>query len=172
MLLRENIKGGTSKYKTDVKLSIEGEYFVASFVSEDSSLDSYSDKYNDVLWRSNAVEVFLDVGRENKYWEVEVAPNGVIFLAEVTRVDNKNTLRMIDECFVDASVSTSGGTYKTRIRIPLVKLGYEKSKGLKLNAFRIETKGKEQYLMSLFPTLCETFHKPEAFKDILFAVEK
>lgn len=164
MLLKENTKGGQSKYLTDVEISINESSIVFCFDAKNSSLESFSNKYNDDLWKSNVVEVFIDVGRENKYWEIEVAPNGTIFLAEVTRINGKNTLNMIDECFVEANVALLNDSYKTTITIPLDKIFFEKEKGVRFNAFRIEMEKDKQYLMSLFPTMCETFHKPESFK--------
>lgn len=171
MLLRENIGGDISKYPTDVTIEI-GDKLCAHFEAKNSCLESYSNVYNDDLWKSNTVEIFVDVGKENKYWEIEVAPNGTVFLAEVTRINGENTLRMIDECFVEANVQIVDNSYKVDIKIPLAKLDVTDIQKIRFNAFRIEMEGPKQYLSSLFPTFCETFHKPEAFESILKIANK
>lgn len=166
MLLKENTKGGKSKYPTTIEVKFNEDEISFCFDAKNSSLESFSNKYNDNLWKSNVVEVFIDVGKKNKYWEIEVAPNGTIFLAEVTRINEKNTLDMINDCFVKANVTLTNDSYRTLITIPLDKISYTKEKGIRFNAYRIEMEKDKQYLMSLFPTMCDTFHKPSSFREL------
>lgn len=165
ILFKENLTGGEAKYKTDFSFFIDEHSFHASFDAEKSSLSSYSEMYNADLWRGNVVEVFIDVGRPNCYWEIEVAPNGAIFLAEVTRINDVSTLRMIDECFINAEVKRGEDSYHVDITIPLEKMFYDPKYGVKLNAFRIEMEGEVQYRMALNPTLLQTFHDMNAFLE-------
>lgn len=161
--LKENVKGTTSKYKTLFDIKIENNELVATYHSYESSLESFSDIYNSEIWRGNVVEIFIDVGRKNKYFEIEVAPNGTMFLAEITNINGAFSGEFIDECFVKSNVLTLEHEYITEIRVPLLSIGVTDLKQVKINAFRIENENNGQYLMSLNPTLCETFHKPECF---------
>ena len=165
MLFKENLTGGEAKYKTDFSFYIDEENFHASFDAEKSSLESYSELYNADLWRGNVVEIFIDVGRPNSYWELEVAPNGTMFLAEVTRINDVSALRMIYENFVSSTVKRGFDSYHVDISIPLDKMLYNPEYGLRINAFRIEMEGDLQYRMALNPTHLQTFHDMNAFLE-------
>lgn len=165
ILFKENLTGGEAKYNTNFSFFIDEENFHASFDADDSSLESFSETYNAELWRGNVVEVFIDVGRPNSYWELEVAPNGTMFLAEVTRINDVSTLRMLDENFASAEVKRTETSYHVDITIPLRRMLYNKAYGIKLNAFRVEMEGDVQYRMALNPTLLQTFHDMNAFLE-------
>lgn len=170
--LKENILGVTAKYKTEFQAKKEGDNLIFEFVANESSLVSYSDKYNSEIWRSNVCEVFIDVGEENKYWEIEVAPNGTIFLAEITNIDGVFSGQLIDTCFIDAKVEAKSNCYAVKIIAPIKALKINDLNEVKINAYRIEMEGENQYLMSLNPTLCGTFHKPNSFIKLLEVLDE
>ena len=158
--LKNNRTGELGIPKTEVECFYNDDILVFNFVAHDSSLISFSDKDNDELWRGNVVEIFLDVGEKDFYYEFEVAPNGTTFVAQ----KYKDKLVFVNNDFFNAKAETSGSSYNVRMEIDVKRIA--KSKELLFNAFRCE--GDE--LEALSPTLCDTFHKKENFipvKDFL-----
>ena len=128
------------------------------FIAKDSSLNSYSNKDNDEIWRGDVVEVFLDLG-DDFYYEFEVAPNGTTFVAKIV---NGKPLFIKNDFFKSEAV-INGNDYKVNMAIDLSK--FDNPKFIKFNAFRIETKGiKQDYILqALSPTMSDTFHKRDKF---------
>jgi hypothetical protein len=165
MFLKENFTGKCPIYKTELSIKIEGEFLVAKFIAHDASLFSFGDKYNDDLYCGDVVELFIDVGVENHYYEIEVNPKNLHFLADITNDGNGFSGEKINKDFIQSTVEIDGKTWITNIKIPLEAINYNKDYGIKFNAFRIDTDGgeRDKHLFSLSPTLCGTFHKKEAF---------
>ena len=67
MLLKENKTGSKACYKTQFKYRKSLNYLHFSYKAHNSSLDSYSDKYNDELYHGNVCELFIRYGKENHY---------------------------------------------------------------------------------------------------------
>ena len=152
-LLKNNFTGEIANPKTEVEISFNNDVLSFNFVAHDSSLESYSDKKNDDLWRKNVVEVFLDLNDPDFYYEFEVAPNGAIFVAK----KYKDKLVFINDDFFKSNVEIVGNSYKVLMKIDLKMIG--KVENFKFNAFRIE----DENLEALSPTFCDTFHKREKF---------
>lgn len=162
MILRDNITGLQSSVKTEFSIEQKGKHLICLFKAYDSSLTSHGDKDNDELYRGDVVEVFLDIGEPNSYLEIEVAPNGKKFVANII---NKE-IHFIDNNFVKSKVEIQNNDYFVTIDIDLTKLNILKP--IKYNAYRIETKGiKENYLLlAASPTMCDTFHVRDSFIDL------
>lgn len=159
-LLRNNIDGLSSVIKTEFDLNKYGDSLEASFKCFDSDLISFSDHDNDPLYECSVVEIFLDVGR-NQYIEIEVAPNGAKFVAEI----NNEYIKFINSSFVKTKVEVKDKQYNVSILIDLLK--FDVKKDIKFNAFRIEKKNNgETVLLSLSPTRKNSFHHKEAFVDL------
>lgn len=160
MLLKENYTGNTACYKTKFKFRKCSKFLHFAFKACNSSLNSYSNKYNDELYKADVCELFIKYGKENHYYEIEVAPNGAVFLSDIENIDGNFKGALIDQCFVKTSVKVKKDTYKVRISIPR---SFIKTKKIEFNAFRIETDGIEsnKHLFALHPTLCGSFHKSE-----------
>ena len=128
------------------------------FNAKDSSLNSYSNKDNDEIWRGDVVEVFLDLG-DDFYYEFEVAPNGATFVAKI--IDGKSLF--IKNNFFKSEAIIKGNNYQVAMVIDLSK--FINPKSIKFNMFRIETKGiKQDYILqALSPTLSNTFHVRDKF---------
>ena len=163
MLLKENITGAEACYKTEFKYRKCCKYLCFTFKAHHSALDSYSDKYNDELYRGNVCELFIKYGKENHYYEIEVAPNGATFLADIENINGNFKGTLIDDCFVKTNAKVKKNAYMVRILIPK---SFIKTKKIEFNAFRIETDGErpEKHLFALNPTLCNSFHKSEFIK--------
>lgn len=160
MLLKENITGSEACYKTEFKFKKCCKYLCFIFKAHHSALDSYSNKYNDELYRGSVCELFIKCGKENHYYEIEVAPNGATFLADIENINGNFHGDLIKDCFIKTSAKIKNDTYTVRILIPKSSI---KSSKIEFNAFRIETDGErpEKHLFALHPTLCNSFHKIE-----------
>ena len=152
-LLKNNRNGGPGIPKTEVECFYNDDVLVFNFVAYDSSLISYSNKNNDDIWKGNVVEIFLDVGNPDFYYEFEVAPNGTTFIAQ----KYKDKLVFVNNNFFSSKVEIKDNSYNVRTEIEVKKL--TKTKELLFNAFRCEGDSIE----ALSPTLCDTFHKRENF---------
>lgn len=160
MLLKENITGQKACYKTKFKYRRCYKYLYFSFKAYHSTFNSYSGKYNDELYKADVCELFIKYGKENHYYEIEVAPNGATFLADIENIDGNFKGTLIDKCFVKTKAKIAKDHYIVRILVPR---HYIKTKKIEFNAFRIETDGikPEAHLFALHPTMCGSFHKPE-----------
>ena len=158
MYLKDNYTGKVGNPLTSLEIKRNEDTFSFIFEAKESSLESFSNKNNDDLWRLNVTEVFLDMG-DDFYYEFEVAPNGKTFVAKI----NNGNVSFFDCDFFSSHVETSGNTYKVTMRFDLSK--FKNTKEIRYNAFRVETKnvGDKQTLMALNPTFCDTFHVRDKF---------
>ncbi len=166
LFLRENCKGDISKYKTEVKLDVVDNKLKCQVKAYDSNFYTPYKNFNDPIYEGCCVEIFIQE-QKNKYLEIEIAPNGVQFVAIIYVDENTGarTLEFKDEMVV-ATVLQENRNYEVIFFVDLKKY-FTKINELKLNVYRIECDGKnEQYLMALNPTLSNTFHCQNAFVDI------
>ena len=156
--LKDNRTGKTGNPLTGFDVKRDKNILTFVFEAQESSLESFSDKNNDDLWRLNVVEVFLDMG-DDFYYEFEVAPNGKTFIA---KIKNRNVI-FFDCDFFSSNVETIGNTYKITMKIDISL--FKNTKEVHYNAFRVETKnvGDKQNLQALNPTFCDTFHVRDKF---------
>ena len=159
MILKDNISGLDGLVKTEFSIKREGNVLFCHFNAYDSSLNSYSDKNNDRQFDGDVVEIFIDIGEKDSYLEIEVAPNGAIFVANIKNLK----VNFIDNSFVKSKVSIKGNDYFVDLVIDLSSFNIIKP--IRYNAFRIETKNiKTNYiLLAVSPTLCDTFHVRDKF---------
>ena len=162
MELRDNITGLKSSVKTEFSIKQKGKHLICLFKAYDSSLTSYGNKDNDELYRGDVVEVFVNIGEPNAYLEIEVAPNGKKFVANII---NKK-INFIDSSFVKTDVELQKNNYFVTIDIDLSR--FNVLRPIRYNAYRIETKGiKENYLLlAASPTMCDTFHVQDSFIEL------
>ena len=159
MILKDNISGLDGLVKTEFSIKRKGNVLLCRFNAYDSSLNSYSNKDNDRQYDGDVVEIFIDIGEKDSYLEIEVAPNGTTFIANITNLK----INFIDGSFVKPKVKVEGNNYFVDLEIDLSRFNIIKP--IYYNAFRIETKNiKTNYiLLALSPTLCETFHVRDKF---------
>lgn len=162
MILRDNITGLQSPVKTEFSIVQKGKHLICLFKAYDSSLTSYSNKDNDELYKGDVVEVFLDIGEPHSYIEIEVAPNGKKFVAEII----KRKINFIESDFVSVNSQIEGNNYIVTIDVNLTD--FRCKTPIKYNAYRIETKGiKRDYILcAANPTLCDSFHVRDKFIKI------
>ena len=162
-VLRENIKGAEPEVKTLVSCHKLGNVLFYKIKAFNSSLNSFSDRDNDALYRGDTVEVFLDLGDKGFYYEFEVAPNGAVFVAK----KYSDHLEFIDKSFFRAESKIDGNDYEVYMEIDLSNFAPYQT--IKHNVYRIETKGiKSDYILAaLEPTLCNSFHVRSKFIEFV-----
>ena len=163
--LRENKTGVKTEFITSVEYCKTSSGFNFKFSCHDSKLFSAGNKDNDPIFKGDVVEVFMCTGGDlSEYYELEVAPNGTIFFALIKNDGKDITPTYLEKTFTSEVTITEKG-YDCEIFIPFESVNYKEDVPVKFNAFRIETEGgiPDKNLISLNPTLCSTFHKPEKF---------
>jgi len=164
--LLDNITGERAIYTTKFKMNIKDDKLIVKFVATNCSMNSYSDKYNDPIYNGDVCELFLAVGKKDKYWEFEVAPNKTMFFAEITNAGGDIEVNKIEK---NPAKLKSFRLFKTvyhTITFKLDDLQIKDIDDIEFNAFRIETDGvkPDKHLFALFPTCSGSFHKRRAFE--------
>ena len=85
VVLRDNsggdgIGGKATLWRTENALKV-------LFCVDDNDIISYGKEYNEPLWKGDTAEMFLTLGRRNRYLELEVNPDGAGY---ATFVENRN----------------------------------------------------------------------------------
>lgn len=165
--------GEKSPFYTQAEIWLDDKNLNVEFYCKNAQMFSYSDKYNDRLYMGDVCEAFICTGTDrHQYYEIEVAPNNTVFLIKVHYYPNDPEVAKefipIEECFVTSSVERFDGEYKCKFSVPLDKIGYDKSRGIWFNLYRIETEGgiPEKNLLAANPTLRHRFHEPAFFMKL------
>ena len=166
--LRENLKGGAiPEFKTTVDVTMTDTHLIFEFDCKNSQFFSACDEYNGPLFDGDVCEAFICTdGTRRNYYEIEVAPNNVVFLNKVKNFGvNDYELTPIEENFIDSKVEFNGNDYKLMFSVPLDKIGYNKDIGILFNIYRIETEGgiTDKNLLAANPTLKPVFHDTSYF---------
>lgn len=165
--LKDNRTGGEAVYKTSVDIYKTGDAVNFDFVCENSTRFAPFSGYNEAHYTGDVCEVFITTDKTRKnYFEIELAPNGAVFLTEVTYFgDGKFEGRFIEKNFVITAATPTKNGYLASISVPLSALGYKEGDEIIYNAYRIDTDGEkmDKHLFALNPTLCNKFHRPEKF---------
>ena len=175
-LLKENFTGEKACYLTEVEIKETCDSYVFTFDAKNSTFYCPYKNYNEDLFVGDVCEVFIgDINDIANYYEIEVSPEGAIFLAKVYNdgggLEESLHLTYLGNNLISVKTEMKGKDYtveiafdKKALNIPLEKIGF--------NAFRIDTDGIKQdmHLFALNPTKCDTFHKLGCFvklKDYL-----
>lgn len=170
--LLENRKGGKAPMETIVEITMTETHLTYEFFCKNSKFFSADDKYNGPIFDGDVCEAFICTsGDITEYFEIEVAPNNCLFLNKIKNLGNGKYQTFpipFEENFITSEVEKNGNDYRLKFSMPLEKIGYDAKKGIKHNAFRIETEGghTDLHLMALSPTLCGNYHIPEAFVEL------
>jgi len=157
--------GEKTNFKTALRYGVVGSSYAFSFDCENSELFSAYSEDNEPIYLGDVVEVFIGIGKNpRKYYEIEVAPNGTKFFAEITN-DGGDLKVKFSQVEIKTEVERFKNGYKATIYIPETLFSNRGKKELYFNAFRIETEGgeTEKNLLALSPTLSDTFHDPSKF---------
>lgn len=163
---KENIKGGEAKFETLFEVENRKEELYFHFIAKNCSFNSFSDKYNDPIYQGDVVEVFIDRGEKNHYLELEVAPNGTIFFANVLNENGKLLLDYLPNEGLEVINKKENDTLEVVIKIN--KDRWNLNVPLRFNAYRIDTENvaSDKNLFALNPTMSPTFHAPNSFIEL------
>ena len=158
-ILKDNRTGKDDQVLTKLSVTKDNNRLVFSFEAYGSSLNSFSSIDNDTLWKGDVVEVFLDIGEKDSYLEIEVAPNGARFVANIINRE----IHFIDSSFIKTKSVIKDDAYFVDIDIDLNKFNI--TAPLMFNAYRIETLGirSDYLLLAVNPTLSNSFHVRDSF---------
>lgn len=162
-------------FATTVEVTLTDKELIFEFYSKNSKFFSACSEYNGPLFDGDVCEAFICTGADlTRYYEIEVAPNGCMFLEKIINKMNPNDPNdvieePIEDCFLTSEVRlVSENDYTVKFSMPLEKIGYNKNQTIRFNAFRIETEGgiPDKNLFALNPTLRDKFHCPQYFIEL------
>lgn len=163
--LKDNFTGDSACYETSLQISENDKQYVFEFYAKNSTFYCPYKNYNENLYEGDVCEVFIgDANDVSNYYEIEISPEGAIFLAKVYNDggDTEESLHLtyLENDLLEVNTQKDGKNYLVKIAIDKKKLNLPLEK-IAFNAFRIDTDGIKQdlHLFSLNPTKCETFHK-------------
>ena len=157
------------EFATSVEITLTKTELIFDFDCKNSKFFSASNEYNGPLFDGDVCEAFICTDTDiNHYYEIEVAPNGCVFLNKVKNNGGGGQtvdLYPIEDNFVKASVELKEKDYKLKFSVPLAKIGYDEKVGIRCNVLRIETEGgfTDKNLLAVSPTLISDFHYPQFF---------
>lgn len=164
-LLKENLTGNATKFETKLHISETEKDYVFFFEAKDSTFYCPYKGYNENHYEGDVCEVFIgNVDTPREYYEIEITPDGAIFLAKVYNKSTETTksleLIYLENDLIKVETQKFEKDYTVKISISKEKLNIPLEK-IAFNAFRIETEGIRQDMndLSLIPTKDETFHK-------------
>ena len=158
-ILKDNLTGKPSPIWTKFSIIRDNHHIRCSFEAHDSSLNSFSNTDNDELYKGDVVELFLDIGEKDAYLEIEVAPNGAKFVANI--INRK--INLLNPDIIKSTSVIKENNYFVDIDIDLSK--FKVIEPIRFNAYRIETKGikRDYILLAVNPTLTDSFHVRDRF---------
>ena len=165
--LKETKTGEKTPFTTTVEYGRFANNLRFKFCANNSQRFSAYSEDNEPIYLGDVVELFICTGEDiNEYYEIEVAPNGTVFFANIVNENGNLKTTFLPKSFTSTVKFTEDG-YEVEILIPYTSVNAGEYP-IRFNAYRIETEGgfPEKNLLALNPTLCGKFHCPEKF--ILF----
>ena len=161
------------EFATNVEITMTEKELIFDFDCKNSQFFSASNEYNGPLFDGDVCEAFICTEDDiNHYYEIEVAPNGCVFLNKVKNNGGGGQtvdLYPIEDNFVKVDVKLLRNDYKLKFSVPLSKIGYDEKVGIRCNVLRIETEGgiTDKNLLAVSPTLVSDFHYPQFFIKLI-----
>ncbi|MBE7100528.1 MAG: hypothetical protein E7364_02830 [Clostridiales bacterium] len=171
--LVELCEGKPTKFRTKFSVSYTDEKVCFHFVN--SYMGALNCPYageNEPVWRGDTVEVFISpFGKENEYFEFDVAPNLSYYYCHILNPDGKTAYNHVIDDEPSAETMVKDGVWEAIIEVPFEimlkeKAGDFKKIPWKMNAYRYDAINGEYCALS--PTGEENFHIPKAFLELSF----
>lgn len=169
--LKECVTGAAAELETTAEVCVSGGRLALLFRAEQVVSRPKYNEDNKPLYEGDVVEIFLALGENRRYLELEFNRNGAIFSAVVENDGEERTLTFVNgRKYINLSVESSETVWITRAEIDikwLESLGFSEdyAYGNLLREDFDEADNMSIYAAS--PTYAETFHKPEAFVKLL-----
>ena len=171
--LVELCEGKPTKFCTKFSVSYTDEsvrfHFVSSYMG---ALNCPYSGENDPVWRGDAVEVFISpFGKEDEYFEFDVAPNLSYYYCHILNPDGKTAYNHALPDELSAESAVKDGVWEATLEVPFAlmlqeKAGEFKNMPWKINAFRYDAINDEYCAIS--PTGVINFHISEKFLELIF----
>lgn len=161
----KNNSGDSPKNETVFSVSFEKGSLNVSFISYDHHVVSKGKAYNDKLYEGDTVEIFITLGKRNKYLELEVNPDGVQYTSVVENNDSSFNITYLVKSPFSSYVKRQADHWRCVMNIPITnlqELGFIKENAY-FNLFRQDYDGEQLNLYALNPTYKETFHDVNSF---------
>lgn len=174
--LKENIRGGVPKKKTQFRMLWTDDAIWVRFDCEDDDPVATMTKFNDDLFNEDVAEVFITPNNRRRYHEFEVAPNGngmhLIVHNTMRGYFFANKLRE-DKYFRRIYKNKDGWVAEYALPFAIFNRYPKAGDSWLMNAHRCDLNpdGKTQEISSLSPTYWLTFHRPKAFVPVTFIKE-
>ncbi len=182
--LEENTHGGDPIQSTQVQAIWSDEHLYFAFTCQDDFIYATMNKFNDSIWKEEVVEVFIGAGEgdDNSYLEFEINPLNAHLHYYIVPNEGRDLLEQVYAKIKDAIVSKvivdkENNIWQVEAAINFRELFNMKSKPpkpgdkVRINFFRIDildiVKGENE-LSAWSPTYEGTYHKPEAFGEMIF----
>lgn len=146
-IFKEATHGQATEIITEVSLVLKNDILFFTFKCLNNPFvnqNCYKEN-NSEMWNQEVFEVFLAKGEQEplQYLEIEVNPNGALFIAMVQNPSGSKPAKLMffdtEECGVLAKVEKQKDSYAGTLQIPLVLLG-EIENDYQINLFRIVAK--------------------------------
>jgi hypothetical protein len=184
IFLSENKQGGEPIQSTEVKAIWGDEYLYFAFTCQDNFIYATMNKFNDSIWKEEAVEVFIGSGEgdDNLYFEFNFNPLNAHLHYFVVPNKGRDPLEQVYARNKDTTVSTvivdkEKNIWQVEAAINFRELFNMKNKPpkdgdkVRINFFRIDivdiVKEENEY-SAWSPTFEGNFHVPDAFGEMIF----
>ncbi|MDR3185354.1 MAG: carbohydrate-binding family 9-like protein [Christensenellaceae bacterium] len=169
--LVDNLTGGKPLQKTVVELFSDDETIKVTFECSENYYSSVGRDYNDTLWMGDIVEIMITLGSLNRYLEIEVNPDGVLYAVLIDNIDLRGNIliKKIDKAPFSANTLKTDTVWTAHIAIPLKSLKALdwNLRDSKINIYRQDFRPNgELVLYAYSPTFCEKFHIPSSFVSL------
>ncbi len=187
-IFKNATNGLASEIATEVSLQLKNDilFFTFNCLKNPFVNHNYYKNNNTEMWNQEVFEVFLAKGNQEaiQYLEIEVNPNGALFVAMVKNTTGSKPEKLLffdtEECGVLAKVEKQKDSYSGSLQIPLILLG-EIENEYQINLFRIIAKtlpeskewkcnSENAYFLCLNSTISgekPNFHVPKYFSKLL-----
>lgn len=162
--LFDNRTGGEAKRKTLFKMSDSNSEILFEFKVFDDNIFAYGESINDKLYNGDIVEILLSKNKKDEYYEIEVNPDGLKYMAYITHSPQGINIEYLD---LPIRVEHARTDYGWHANIAIDKQDLESlgvSKDSYFAIYRQDKEKEELMLYALFPTFSGSFHKPEYFQ--------
>lgn len=180
--LVDSSSGEQGRLRTEVAAFHDGRVLYFVFALEDDEVRATIYGRDSELWREDVVEVFLQPGRPDTYFEFEASPNGSLFDARIRFPGPTRDTMTVDtgwDCpgfhsWIRRTADQAGrGLLEILLTIPFSSMGGAPPRlgdAWRGNLYRIDRSSRGDLFAAWSPTLTPRpdFHVPERFGTIVF----
>lgn len=184
--LLRNQDGAVPRFETTARLLWDSDFLYVGFACEDAQIHATMTERDAPLWEQEVVEIFVDANCDGiSYVEIEVSPlNALLDLFVLNRPPQPfrplfdwDSLGMRHAVHVDGDPhdpNSQDRRWSAEMAIPWADFATaphqppQPGDVWRFNLYRIDQFQGQEELYAWSPTLCETFHVPLQFGDLVF----